>query len=414
MMKHYVRQQVINGTSYRTIDDYSAQTIKEIVLHIMQTDFAKAFNTLKYDITSEKHNLLDKTQFYKTGLTYKQLKDLPEEDIEDICMMLTTDKNRSSLNYVRICPYLHKNPIIPSVIINKDKAYNKPVKPIKLKILPYHLQKFYSTLRNSISSNGYYIKKELATAYGLNQGLFQNRDMIYNHVKDVLIKAGLNMDRMDYRKIPKVIDDAMIKYSRYYSTDRKQSYHKRFDGFFREYFRKESSGTVTCDTCILSPFLASHLNLDITKPHKTKDVEQKIKALSSQNKKLLLFTSKNEYIRNSKSLSYYDIQQNHTYPAIFTDDIITKMKVKTTHHPIKVYKAGLKIQKFYRLTVKWKISAKNAPIKVAPEPEPEPVKAEPSPSETSSEPPTPATNTTAETASKESTSSEEESDSDND
>lgn len=417
MMKHYVRQQVTKGISARTVNDYSARSIKEIVLHIMQKDFAKEFDKIKYDITTEKKDLLDKTQFYKTGLTYKQIKELPEEDIEDICMMITTDKNRASLNYVRICPYLHKAPIVPIDVVKKDKIFNGIVKPIKLKIMPKHLLYFYTELNSKTQTSGYYIKSELATAYNLTQGLFQTKDDVYNHVKTVLVNAGVDINHIDYSKIPKPIYDAMVSHSRYFKDDRKTSYHKRFEPFFRDYFSKQPYHTPSpSDEVYISPFLASLLKLDITKTHKKEDIRNLIIKLSQKDKQHLNYTTKNDYITHQKH-SVDTTLNRHTYSSLITDDMMKKMKISDKLqklNPLNVLKSGITLQRFYRTTVQPKIAARKASASEEVIKEPPSPKATATSSDTSSEsePPTPATGEVSSPS--EGTDSETDSDSDTD
>ena len=319
MMKHYVRQQVTHGNSYRTIDDYSAASIKEIILHIMQTDFSKNFNMIKYEITSDKSNLLDKTQFYKTGLTYKQIKTLSEDDVEDLCLMITTDKNRSSLNYVRICPYLHKNPITSTNVIASETKFNKTIKPIKLKIMPIKHLRFYTQINEVIMTSGFYIKPELAKVYNLKQVPFQTQHIVSQHISTVLVAAGLDMNHMDYNKIPKPIYDTMINHSSYFKDDRRSSYHKKFAPFFRDYFKciKTQHQQLGPDVYI-SPYLACNLKLDITKPHKKTNIVTSVRGLSKTIKEQLNYTDKNMYIKGT-FIDIDNIVNGHTYSSLFTD-----------------------------------------------------------------------------------------------
>lgn len=418
MMKHYVRQQVTNGNSYRTIDDYSAASIKEIVLHIMQIDFSKTYNTIKYDITSEKSNLLNKTQFYSTGLTYKQIKSLSEDDVEDLCLMITTDRNRTSLNYVRICPYLHKNPITTIKVKNSEERFNKLIKPIKLKIMQKQQLEHYRRL-NSLKTSGFYIKPELATAYNLKQVIYQTKAQVYNHVKTTLINAGLNISMMDYNKIPKPIYDCMVQYSNYFSSDRKTSYHKTFDPFFRDYFTNVShthSGSLFTKDVNISPYLACHLALDITKLYDKQKIETAVNKLPHTVKRQLLYTSKKFYI-NNQYIDLKDIVNSHTYPAHITDQILKNHGITKRYHPLNVLKSGRILQKFYRSIVKPKLAAPpSAPapelVKVDPDSEPSTpsTPASPTSSTEESEPPTPAsTESSSESSENSETESEAES-----
>lgn len=396
-MNHYVRQQITSGTHIQNIGDYSAHSLKDIVLHIMQEEFKKKYNNLKYNITSERSDLLDKEQFYRSGLTYEQIKSLSEDDIQDLCLMITTDKNRDSLNYIRICPYLHKNPISIKQVQENDKIYNKPIKPIKLKIMPGHLLGFTFQTNKNVMLSMFYIKPELAKVYGLKQTLTQTSTDVYNHVYKVLTSAGINLENIDYNKIPKPIYNAMKTHSAYFSSDRKTSYHKNFKNFFRDYFKNQNRTLIslgfTKSKYKISPFLASYISLDPTKTYdyhtilitlQNKYPQHKLKSL-----KELLYVSKENFIRNYK-FNYEDIMKHHTLIADITEDNMIQINKKYIKYKYEnVLKSGQTLQRFYRNIVKPKLHPPPPPkpevVKVAPESPKTPASATSSTSTTSTE-----------------------------
>ena len=359
MMQHYVMQQVTNGTSYQTIEEFSSYSIKDIVLYTMQKDFAKHMTNIVYDITIEKSNILDSTQFYSTGLTYKQLKTLNEEDIADICLMITTDnRNRDSLNYLRICPYLHKKPINPKEIVSKEKEYNKLFKPIKLKCIPQHIKNFCHVITTYYTNSSFYIDSELAQVYGLVQKPLQTRDDVSNHVKTVLQNAGMNLANIQYQNIPTPITNVMKVKSRYFKTDYNQSYHRTFTNFFAEYFRKVTQPPVGVNIkYMISPFLASYLGIDIHASYTYQDLEGRMKA--KHDKKHfpqlveLIYTSKDDY--KTRSVVYpHTALSYHIYNTEITETHIKNANLNPKHHPMNVYKSGIILQRFYRKYVKSK------------------------------------------------------------
>lgn len=392
VMKHYVRQQITSGTHVKTIDDYSAGSLKDIVLYIIQNEFKKKYNNIRYNITSERENLLNKEQFYRSGLTYEQIKTLSEDDIQDLCLMITIDKNRDSLNYVRICPYLHKNPIPIKLVEEQDTKFNQPIKPIKLKILQKHFIDFTYKLNYLFLQNLFFIKSKLAQVYGYTQTGTQTRKDIYNHVKKVLIKAGLNITNMDYNKIPSTIYNTMRAESPYFENDRRTSYHKSFDHFFRDYFPNQLKKNITNPPTIfkyrISPFLASYISLDPTQTYSYNTISTQLKNKYPQHKlkdlKELVYVSKENYIK-SYPVKYDDIMKYHTLIENITDEFIKRNTENIKYKYDNVLKSGLTLQRFYRKVVKPKLH----PPPPSPPPEPEVVKVLPESSKQQPQPPQP-------------------------
>ncbi len=364
-MKHYVRQQVTKGTSYRTIEDYSAKSIKDIVLFQIQSEFKKAYSELRYTISKTQENLLNNQLFYRTGLTYKQIKDLAEEDVEDLCMMITTDLDRDSLTYMRICPYLHKSPINISELLSNDKYLNKKITPIKIKTIPEHLLRFCLIFYKKVKDNTYTIKPELANAYNLVQYPFQTRDEVYNHIKNKLIEYGLNLTNIVYQKIPKPVYVVMMIHSSYFKGDSRTSYHKSFSTFFSDYFKNTSQLNLSAIDLNVSPFLASYLDLDINKTYSRAHLISQInKTEYWKTRNQLIYTSKKDYI-SQKIVRAEDIVNSHTYiTTTTTTNILSQAGLNIKHHPLNVYKSGLILQRFYRTKVK---SSPQEVVKVAPE-----------------------------------------------
>lgn len=399
IMRHYVKQEITKGATSKTVGDYSAPSIKHIVLYLMQQDFKAKYNQIKYDITTDKENLLNKCCFYKTGITYEQIKGMSEDDVEDMCMMITTEKDRSSLNYIRICPYLHKTPITMETIESNDTFYNKKIKPIKLKIIPRHHLRHYTEISQNTVIAKHGIKHELAKAFNLPSGKqSEDKHFIKNHISKALVSFGIDLNNIDYHKIPKAISDVMMVHSRYFKGDYKTSYHKKFNSFFNDYFQI-SSHEVLPEDYFISPYLASHFSLDINKSYKRDLLLKKLQSLGTEQKYELYNCTKQEWI-SQKKLSNENILKYHTYSSHVTDDFVNirfkankiLLKKYRMYHRHNVLKSGIILQRFYRNTVKPVIEQKKASVT-------KPKKSSKSKPKTVEEPKTPETLETTDTES---------------
>ena len=361
-MRHYVLEHVTKGVHSKVIGNYSATNIKDVVLHIMQQEFIKNFERIRYTITKTESNMLNNYNFYKTGITYKQIKELSNDDIEDICLMITNSSDRLSLDYLRISVYLTKTPIIINTITKHENTYNKACKPIKVKCIPKHLLNFYGTIKSTIPSSRYYINIHLAKAFGLDQKINQGNYTAYNHIKQTLINAGIDLSNINYSLIPKPISDVMLVHSHYFKQDVPTNHHKRFDGFFRDYFKYYTYSEIYGAAKVyISPFLASALNLSYTTKYTAEHIKNKIQTYFNANAdkaKELIYIDKKDYL-NKKYFNIDEIYTCHTIPEYLDtqncEELFVNYKIKygnnyKKYNSINIDKSVRILQKFYKNT----------------------------------------------------------------
>ena len=353
-MNHYVKQTVTKGINCKTIDNYSAYNIKDVVLHIMQTNFTKKLQDIRYNITKPLSNLLDEELFYTTGLKYKDIKKLDNEDIEDICLMIN-NSGRTSLNYIRICKYMTVSPILSKNIINNESLYNKELKPLKISLIPSHILNYYYNIRKYVSDTKYVLTPGLEKELGLDPKIVYIKCDIEDIVRKIMLSSGINLCNINYSLLPVNLINVMNKDCVHFSSDFRSNYYKGFGSFFNDYFKNKRGyyPNVSLDysnNVKITPYLAYILNLDMNNLYNLSVLRQKLLNVTYDIKKTIMYTTKDCYIKKRK-ISDDTILKYHTcvdYKFIS----VKNPKVNEKYSPENVYKAGKIIHAFYKKHVK--------------------------------------------------------------